>query len=52
MRTNQRILSLRKKRSAADLTFDIINTAVMLGLIVVTFYPTALKGENFSHKNY
>ena len=39
MRTNQRILSLRKKRSAADLTFDIINTAVMLGLIVVTFYP-------------
>lgn len=39
MRTNKRILSLRKKRSAADLTFDIINTAVMLGLIVVTFYP-------------
>lgn len=30
---------VRKRRSGGDIAFDIINTLIMLGLIVATFYP-------------
>lgn len=39
MRKRGNIRITRRKRSASDITFDIINTIIMLGLITVTFYP-------------
>lgn len=39
MRKRENIRITRRKRSASDITFDILNTIIMLGLITVTFYP-------------
>lgn len=39
MKKSNKIKGRHRKRSLGDLTFDIINTLFMVGLILITFYP-------------